>query len=86
MVTLETNMGTIKIELDHSAAPKTCENFEKYVTDGHFNGTIFHATTNHATSTYWIFRANNTKKSVNKPILLTTDDDDGVYVVICCWK
>ena len=52
MVTLETNMGTIKIELDHSAAPKTCENFEKYVTDGHFNGTIFHATTNHATSTY----------------------------------
>tara|TARA_Y100001935_G_C16954116_1_gene336123 strand:- start:13 stop:501 length:489 start_codon:yes stop_codon:yes gene_type:complete len=46
MVTLETNMGTIKIELDHSAAPKTCENFEKYVTDGHFNGTIFHRVIN----------------------------------------
>ena len=29
---------TIDIELDHSAAPITCENFEKLVKDGFYNG------------------------------------------------
>ena len=35
-------MGTIVLELDPSAAPKTVENFVQYVKDGHYNGTIFH--------------------------------------------
>ena len=34
-------MGDIVIELDHDKAPKTCENFEQYVRDGHYDGTIF---------------------------------------------
>lgn len=42
MITLKTNMGDIVIELDSEKAPKTCENFEQYVRDGHFDGTIFH--------------------------------------------
>jgi peptidyl-prolyl cis-trans isomerase B (cyclophilin B) len=42
MITLKTNMGDIVIELDHEKAPKTCENFEQYVRDGHYDGTIFH--------------------------------------------
>ncbi|WP_078120659.1 peptidylprolyl isomerase [Thiosocius teredinicola] len=42
MITLKTSMGDIVIELDHEKAPKTCENFEQYVRDGHFDGTIFH--------------------------------------------
>jgi peptidyl-prolyl cis-trans isomerase B (cyclophilin B) len=42
MITLKTNLGDIVIELDESAAPKTCANFEQYVQDGHFDGTIFH--------------------------------------------
>jgi peptidyl-prolyl cis-trans isomerase B (cyclophilin B) len=42
MITLKTNMGDIVIELDHNKAPKTCENFEQYVRDGHYDGTIFH--------------------------------------------
>lgn len=33
---------TIDIELDHSAAPITCENFEKLVKDGFYNGLTFH--------------------------------------------
>ena len=32
------NGKTIDIELDHSAAPITCENFEKLVKDGFYNG------------------------------------------------
>lgn len=42
MITLTTNLGDISIELDHEKAPKTCENFEQYVRDGHYDGTIFH--------------------------------------------
>jgi peptidyl-prolyl cis-trans isomerase B (cyclophilin B) len=42
MITLTTNMGKIVLELNAQKAPKTCANFEQYVTDGHFDGTIFH--------------------------------------------
>ncbi len=42
MITLNTSMGKIVLELDAEKAPKTCANFEQYVTDGHFDGTIFH--------------------------------------------
>ncbi|MCU7837658.1 MAG: peptidylprolyl isomerase [gamma proteobacterium symbiont of Taylorina sp.] len=42
MITMQTNYGTISIELDHDKAPKTCANFEQYVKDGFYDGTIFH--------------------------------------------
>ncbi|MEM7207091.1 MAG: peptidylprolyl isomerase [Pseudomonadota bacterium] len=42
MLTIKTNHGNIKISLDRESAPVTCENFEKYVNDGFYNGTIFH--------------------------------------------
>jgi len=42
MITLKTNFGDIVIELNPTAAPKTCANFEQYVRDGHYDGTIFH--------------------------------------------
>jgi peptidyl-prolyl cis-trans isomerase B (cyclophilin B) len=41
-VKLETTKGTIVIELNNLAAPKTVANFLQYVKDGHYNGTIFH--------------------------------------------
>jgi len=42
MIKLNTNHGTITLELDADKAPATVENFMQYVTDGHYNGTIFH--------------------------------------------
>jgi len=42
MIRLTTNHGDILIELDPEKAPDTCENFERYVRDGHFDGTLFH--------------------------------------------
>jgi len=39
-------MGDIVIELDKEKAPKTTANFLSYVTDGHYNGTIFHRVIN----------------------------------------
>lgn len=42
MIKLTTTHGDIVIELDTEKAPLTCANFEQYVRDGHYNGTIFH--------------------------------------------
>ena len=42
MIALTTNLGRIVIELNAKAAPITCANFEQYVRDGHYDGTIFH--------------------------------------------
>jgi peptidyl-prolyl cis-trans isomerase B (cyclophilin B) len=42
MIILHTNHGDITLELDHAKAPLTSANFEQYVKDGHYNGTIFH--------------------------------------------
>ena len=42
MVTLTTNFGDIKLELFADKAPKTVENFIKYVNEGFYDGLIFH--------------------------------------------
>lgn len=42
VVLMETSMGTVKIELDAAAAPKSVANFLSYVDDGFYDGTVFH--------------------------------------------
>jgi peptidyl-prolyl cis-trans isomerase A (cyclophilin A) len=42
LVTLETSLGRIRIELDKQHAPISVDNFVKYVRSGHYDGTIFH--------------------------------------------
>jgi len=42
LVLFETNQGAIKIKLNSEKAPKSVENFLKYVDEGFYNGTIFH--------------------------------------------
>lgn len=41
-VILHTNLGDIRIELDHENTPNSAASFEKYVKDGFYDGTIFH--------------------------------------------
>ncbi|HZM34483.1 MAG TPA: peptidylprolyl isomerase [Burkholderiales bacterium] len=41
-VDLKTSVGSIRVELYPAKAPKTVENFLRYVRDGHYDGTIFH--------------------------------------------
>jgi peptidyl-prolyl cis-trans isomerase A (cyclophilin A) len=41
-VLVKTSMGEITIELYPDKAPKTVENFLKYVKAGHYSGTVFH--------------------------------------------
>ncbi len=41
-VRLQTSMGDIVLELDAQKAPKTVDNFVRYVKAGHYNGVLFH--------------------------------------------
>ncbi|WP_337558585.1 peptidylprolyl isomerase [Duodenibacillus massiliensis] len=42
MIRFTTNLGSLDLELDAKAAPKTVANFERYVKEGFYNGTLFH--------------------------------------------
>ena len=46
MIRMYTSLGPFTIELDHERAPKTAENFEAYVRNGFYDGTIFHRVIN----------------------------------------
>ena len=41
-VEMKTSLGTVVIELEPEAAPKTVANFLDYVKSGHYEGTVFH--------------------------------------------
>lgn len=42
MIRMTTTLGNIDIELDYDNAPKSAANFEQYVKEGYFDGTLFH--------------------------------------------
>lgn len=42
MITLHTNFGDIKIELNEEKAPETSANFLQYCRDGFYDNTLFH--------------------------------------------
>jgi len=46
-VRIETTAGVFVVELDRGRAPLTVENFLQYVSEGHYDGTIFHRVINH---------------------------------------
>lgn len=46
MITLQTNLGNIVIELDHANTPNTAANFLSYAKNGFYDGTIFHRVIN----------------------------------------
>src|SRR5438105_7089080 len=41
-VVMETNHGTIKVELEDDKAPLSVKNFLDYVDEGFYDGTVFH--------------------------------------------
>ncbi len=42
MIIFKTTLGDIKIALDFDKAPNTAKNFQQYVEDGFYDGTVFH--------------------------------------------
>lgn len=73
MITLETNFGVIKIELDEANTPKTAANFLKYVQDGFYDGIIFHRVIKGFMVQGGGFKSNMAAKSPGKPIMNEAD-------------
>ena len=67
-VKIETNLGSMVIELDNVKAPKTVENFLNYVNDGYYNGTIFHRVISNFMIQGGGFTKDFKKKSTKAPI------------------
>ena len=68
MIELQTNMGKIVIQLDPNKAPKTCANFEQYVQDGHYSGTVFHRVINGFMIQGGGFSSDMMQKATRQPI------------------
>ena len=68
MIKLTTNLGVISIELDHNKAPKTAANFEQYVKEGFYDGTIFHRVIDNFMIQGGGFDQNMQQKPTHEPI------------------
>lgn len=62
-VSIKTNAGEIVVELNPAKAPKTVDNFLKYVKAGFYNGTVFHR----VIKGFMIQGGGYTTKDVEKP-------------------
>src|SRR5512139_771916 len=74
IVEVVTNLGTFAIQLDPAHAPKSVENFLRYVDAKHYDGTVFHR----VISTFMIqgggFDQRLEKKAVGAPIQNEADN------------
>ena len=77
MITFKTNLGEFKAELFDEKAPISCENFRQYITDGHFNGTIFHRVIPNFMIQGGGFDADMSQKAVRDPIKNEADNGEG---------
>lgn len=68
MVTLHTNFGDIKLDLNAEKAPKTVANFIKYAESGHYDNTIFHRVIDGFMIQGGGFAAGMEEKPTNKPV------------------
>ena len=73
-VTLDTNKGRIVLELDPGKAPRTEENFLRYVQSGHFDGTIFHRVIPNFMIQGGGFSESMSQKSTQEPIQNEADN------------
>lgn len=69
VVMIETNKGTITLELYADKAPITVKNFLDYVNSGHYDGTIFHRVIDGFMIQGGGFTKDMTQKSVKAPIV-----------------
>lgn len=67
-VTLKTSMGEIVLELNPTAAPKSVENFMKYVDSKFYDGTVFHRVVPKFVVQGGGFTADMKQKSTNPPV------------------
>lgn len=68
MVKMDTNQGTIMLELDADNAPNTVANFLTYAKEGFFDGTIFHRVISNFMIQGGGFTEDMNQKEVHDPI------------------
>ncbi len=73
-VLMETSLGNISLELDAGKAPKTVENFLRYVDEGHYAGTIFHRVIDDFMIQSGGFDPKLAKKDVHDPVRNEADN------------
>ena len=73
-VRLQTNMGVMIVELNQDKAPKTVDNFLRYVREGHYDGTIFHRVIPNFMIQGGGFTADYKQKAVHDPIQNEADN------------
>jgi peptidyl-prolyl cis-trans isomerase B (cyclophilin B) len=69
IVIMKTNLGSITIEVDEQATPKTAENFLNYCLDGFYTNTIFHRVIDRFMIQGGGMNADLSSKPNNKPIV-----------------
>jgi peptidyl-prolyl cis-trans isomerase A (cyclophilin A) len=69
-VKLATSEGDIVVELDAEKAPKTVDNFVRYVRAGHYDGVIFHRVIDNFMIQTGGYKADLTEKPTRSPIPL----------------
>lgn len=73
-VRMQTSMGDIVLELDAEKAPRSVENFLRYVREGFYDGTIFHRVIAGFVIQGGGFTADYNKKPTHAPILNEADN------------
>jgi peptidyl-prolyl cis-trans isomerase A (cyclophilin A) len=73
-VALDTTLGTIVIELNAKAAPKTVANFLEYVKSGHYDNTVFHRVIGNFMVQAGGYTADLTEKPTRAPIPLESQN------------
>ena len=76
MVIIQTSYGVITLELFPDKAPKTVENFLRYVRDGFYNNTLFHRVIDDFLIQGGGFQAGMVQKTTRQPI--TNEADNGL--------
>jgi len=75
-VVMQTNLGTIVIELNAEKAPKSVNNFLHYVEEGFYDGTIFHRVIDNFMIQGGGFNKNYEEKKAHAPI--SNEADNGL--------
>ncbi|MBE9562785.1 MAG: peptidyl-prolyl cis-trans isomerase [Proteobacteria bacterium] len=73
-VVMQTNLGTMVIELNAEKAPKSVDNFVRYVKKGFYDGTIFHRVIDNFMIQGGGFTKHYEKRNTRKPIINEADN------------
>ncbi|MDM8569292.1 peptidylprolyl isomerase [Thiotrichales bacterium HSG1] len=71
---MQTNFGNIVIELNAAKAPKSVDNFLRYVKEGFYNGTIFHRVINNFMIQGGGFTEAFVQKTTHRPVRNEADN------------